>query len=121
MTNRDRRQRAAFCSALPYLTGYLTAQGRAAELRDAVTAVLAHTPVQDAVAGPGIPPYALEDGATVRGEEPGAGDFRSNAVPRAEGRGNPAPTEGADATRYVSLASRPPREDTAGCATAPSC
>ncbi|GAA3116541.1 hypothetical protein GCM10010521_00410 [Streptomyces rameus] len=83
--NQDRGQRAAFCSALPYLREYLTAQGRAAELRDAVTAVLADTPVQDALAGLGIPRYVLEDGATVRGEEPGPGDIIPDPVPRAEG------------------------------------
>ncbi|WP_380281800.1 hypothetical protein [Kitasatospora purpeofusca] len=83
--NRDRNRRAAFCAALPFLTEYLTAQGRAEELRAAVTAVLADTPVDEAVAGLDLPRYVLEDTGTVRDADPGPADMVIDAVPRAEG------------------------------------
>ncbi|MEV7177808.1 hypothetical protein [Kitasatospora sp. NPDC093679] len=57
--NEERTWRAGFCSALSFLTEDLEADGRAAELRAAVDAVLAETPVQEAVAGLDIPQHVL--------------------------------------------------------------
>jgi hypothetical protein len=68
----DRRMRAEFCSALPWLVEDMTAQGTLAGLQDAMRAVLAETPVRQAIAGLDIPPHVFEEAGPVRGEEPGS-------------------------------------------------
>ncbi|MFE7234224.1 hypothetical protein ACWCRF_27005 [Streptomyces sp. NPDC002405] len=62
----DRRWLAGFCSALPLLEEDLEADGRAAELHSAVQAVLADTPVREAVAGLDIPVHVLEGAGPAR-------------------------------------------------------
>lgn len=81
--NDDRDRRAEFCSALPWLTEDMETEGTLDELHAAVRAVLANTPVPQAVAELGIPLHALGEVGPVRGDEPGA--MIPGAKPRAAG------------------------------------
>ncbi|MER6346504.1 hypothetical protein ACWC10_16385 [Streptomyces sp. NPDC001595] len=75
----DRRMRAEFCSALPWLMEDMTAEGTLAGLHDAIRAVLAETPVRQAVAALDIPPYVFDEAGPVRGDEHGAMVFGTTA------------------------------------------
>ncbi|MFI6107512.1 hypothetical protein [Streptomyces sp. NPDC051310] len=64
----DREMRAKFCSALRWLEQDIPEE----DLNDAVRAVLADTPVRQAVAGLDIPSYVFEEAGPMRGDEPGS-------------------------------------------------
>ncbi|MFF0065696.1 hypothetical protein ACFYRC_29920 [Streptomyces sp. NPDC005279] len=81
--NDDRVRRAGFCSALPWLIEDMEAAGTLAELHSAVRAVLAETPVLQAVASLDIPAHVLSELGPVRGDEPG--DMIPGSMPQAAG------------------------------------
>ncbi|MEV7991857.1 hypothetical protein AB0O67_08060 [Streptomyces sp. NPDC086077] len=82
--NDDRGMRADFCTALPWLREDLAAEGALAGLHDAIRAVLAETPVRQAVAGLNIPPHVFDDARPVRGDEPGNMTFGTKPRPAGE-------------------------------------
>lgn len=78
----NRQRRAGLCTAMPDLEEDLTAEGRAAELRNAVEDVLAGMPVLDAIAGLDIPLHVLEGTGPVR---EGPDDAPLGLTPRGAG------------------------------------
>ncbi|MFE9700539.1 hypothetical protein [Streptomyces sp. NPDC006270] len=79
----DRKRLAGFCTALPWLIEGAEAADDLTALHSAVRAVLAGTPVLQAVEGLDIPEHLLSGVGPVRGDE--AGDMIPAAVPRAAG------------------------------------
>ncbi|MEV8554790.1 hypothetical protein AB0L04_33905 [Streptomyces glaucescens] len=80
----EHRLRARFCSALPALTEHMARRGTLGRLHDAVRAVLAETPVRQAVAGLDIPAFVFEEAGPVRGDDPGAMVFGTRPLPAGE-------------------------------------
>lgn len=105
----DREMRAKFCSALRLLEQDIPEE----DLNDAVRAVLAGTPVRQAVAGLGIPSYVFEEAGPCAGTNPGAWSSGRGRAPRESGTA--APTGRAVSTWSERRAASSPPVGAAGC------